>query len=201
MSNKSFESQIKEFYLVASEFCKLLENIQTFTKFDFLSNTQKLLNLLYLKASLVLKPKGNDEGEAEKFVEELDWMFIKDQVGSKLGLSDKYIELPLPENIVPDNIETISLSECFADIYQDLRDFSTNYEIGNDEAITASISECLDNFEKFWGIRALAILISIHHFIYGDEVANDNLIENNDDLSKNDSLDTSNWPINQRFKN
>jgi len=202
MSPKNIEINIKEFYLVASEFCKLLENTVSLNKISFLSNSQKLLNLIYLKASLIEKPKDIEEGEAEKFVQESDWVFIKDLVSSKLALSDKYIELSLPENLDPDNFESITISECFADIYQDLRDFATNYEIGNSEVILASISECIENFEKFWGIRALSVLVSIHNLIYGGEVFDDELIDNNDtDNSNTNSIDTSNWLINQKFNN
>jgi hypothetical protein len=201
MLQKNNENNIKEFYLVTSEFCKLLENIVAIPKQYFLSNTQKLLNLTYLKASLLEKPLYNEEDESEKFVQESDWLFIKDQVSLKLGLSDKYIELMLAENYDPENIEAVTLSECIADIYQDLRDFSTNFEIGNKEAISASLYECLDNFEKFWGIRVLAVLTSLHNLIYGGELLDDESIENNNDNSNSDNINTSNWPINQRFNN
>jgi hypothetical protein len=202
MSYTNLENKIKEFYLVTNEFCKLLENTATFTKLDFLSSTQKLLNLLYLKASLIEKPKVIEEGEAEKFVQESDWVFIKDLVSSKLALSDKYIDLTMPENYDPENIEAITLSECFADIYQDIRDFSTNYEIGNSTGILVSLFECLENFEKFWGIRVLATLVSIHNLIYGGEVINDELIEDNKKVEhKKEETDTNNWIINQRFRN
>jgi hypothetical protein len=200
MLNKSIENKINEFYLVSSEYCKLLENIESVTKLNFLSNSQKLLNLVYLKASLIERPNSIFEGETEKFVKESDWIFIKDKVSTKLALSDKYIELTIPENIDPENFESVTISECFADIYQDLRDFITNVEIGNKEVILASLFECIDNFEEFWGIRALSILISIHNLIYGGEIADDELIDDNKN-SKADSGDTNNWLINQRFKN
>jgi hypothetical protein len=201
MSYTNLENKIKEFYLVTNEFCKLLENTASFTKLDFLSSTQKLLNLLYLKASLIEKPKVIEEGEAEKFVQESDWVFIKDLVSSKLALSDKYIDLTMPENYDPENIEAITISECFADIYQDIRDFSTNYEIGNSTGILVSLFECLENFEKFWGIRALAALVAIHNLIYGGEVIDDELIEDNNQVEhRKEETDTNNW-INQRFEN
>jgi hypothetical protein len=201
MLNINFENKLKEFYLATSEFCKLLENISSVSKKDFLLNSQKLLSLIYLKASLIEKPGDFEEGEAEKFIQESDWNYIKEQVSLKLALSDNFIELTMPENYIPENIESISLSECYADIYQDLRDFSTSFEIGNQDAIIVSVYECIDNFEKFWGIRALEVLVSIHNQIYGEEIIDDEFTDNQDNAEKSNSIDTSNWLINKKFDN
>lgn len=203
MIKRNFQEIISEFHLVANEYSKLLENVSSFSKRRFISDAQKILNLLYLKASLIEKPEYQDDDiETEKFVTENDWLFIKDLVSSKLASNDKYIDLVLPENIDPENYEAIPLSECFADIYQDLKDFTINVELGNDDVIRISSIECLDNFEKFWGIRALSVLIAIHNLLYGEDLNEDedlNSPEDND--SGTDSVDTSNWLINKRFNN
>jgi hypothetical protein len=200
MSGKTFENALNELYLASSEYCKLLENLSATSKADFLSGAQKLLNLVYLKAGLMKKPEQVDEGEAEKFVLEDDWEYIKDQASSKLGLSDKFIELTLPENEDPDNFESLTLAECFADVYQDLRNFATSFEIGNEESMRASLFDYLENFEKFWGIRALAIMSTIHNLIYGGDLSKDEFDDENENIDKK-SIDTSNWLINKRFNN
>jgi hypothetical protein len=203
MTKRNFQENISEFHLVANEYCRLLENIASFSKRKFISDAQKILNLLYLKASLIEKPEyQEDDVETEKFVTENDWLFIKDMVISKLASSDKYIDLVLPGDIDPENYEAVPLSECFVDIYQDLKDFSSNVELGNDDAIRISFIECMENFEKFWGIRALTILIAIHNLLYGEELNEEedlNSTEEND--SGTDMIDTSNWLINKRFNN
>ena len=140
MIKRNFQEIISEFHLVANEYCKLLENVSSFSKRRFISDAQKILNLLYLKASLIEKPEYQDDDiETEKFVTENDWLFIKDLVSSKLASNDTYIDLVLPENIDPENYEAITLSECFADIYQDAKDFSSSMELGNDESIRISL--------------------------------------------------------------
>ena len=201
MKDQNFKNKIHEFYLVTNEFCKLLENSGEISKSVFLSSSQKILNLLYLKASLLSQPAEIEEGEAEKFVQESDWIFIKEQTSAKLGLSDKFIELTMPENYDPENFETITISECFADIYQDLRNFSTNFEIGNEDAILASIYECLDNFEKFWGIRALSVLVALHNLIYGGELSEDENIDKNENDIETNEMKNVNKLLDQRFNN
>ena len=201
MLKKKFEETINEFYLVTYEYCRLVENISSLSKRSFLSNVQKILNLVYLKACLIERPDLNVEEEPEKFVSESDWLFIKEQLSLKLSSSDKFIDLVLPENSDPENYEAISLSECFADIYQDLKDFSTAVEIGNEDAIQCSLYECIENFEKFWGIRALSALISIHNLIYGEDLSDDETSATAVDESDINPIDTSNWIINKRFNN
>lgn len=189
------KKSVDEFYLTASEYCKLVEYTSEINKIDFVSKTQKLLSFVYLKASLIDVPEGEFEGEAERFVQEEDWIFIKNNVTKLLGSSDRYIELILPEGVDPENYENIKISEGFADIYQDLKDFVTNYEIGNDDALKASLINCLFNYEKFWGQRLLGIMAYLHNYLYNKE-----LYDDEEFLSTDNDSDTSDWLINKRFE-
>ncbi|MCK5537633.1 MAG: DUF5063 domain-containing protein, partial [Bacteroidales bacterium] len=75
-------------------------------------------------------------------------------------------DLFLPKNIVQDQGEEISFSEGIADIYQDLKNTTTNYQIGAYEAINDSLWECKNNFEMYWGPRILAIMSGFHNLKY-----------------------------------
>jgi hypothetical protein len=147
------------------------------------------------------KPMDADPGESEKFVQEFDWNFVKDQISVKLGISDEYIQVPLTEGAEPDNYESVTLSESMADIYQDLKDFSTNFEIGNDEVVQLALFNCIENFEKYWGIRALASLLTIHQFLYSDAVDDEEPEDKKDNQTNSNDVDTKNWLINNRFNN
>ncbi|NJO91859.1 MAG: DUF5063 domain-containing protein [Chloroflexia bacterium] len=109
---------------------------------------KKILSLVYLRASLIEKPGGTFEGEVEKFVQEEDWIYIKNNVSDLMAGADRFIDVVLPEEMDPENHEEVRLSEGFADIYQDLKDFVTSYEIGNEEGLLASLSECIFNYEN-----------------------------------------------------
>lgn len=187
-----------EFFLTANEYCKLLEFSTDINKSDFISKVQKILSFVYLKASLVQKPEEIEDGELEKFVQEEDWIYIKNTVANLLGPSDRYIEIILPENLDPENYENVTLSECFADIYQDLKDFVTTYEIGNEEGIQVALFECLMNFEKFWGPRLLSSQSYLHNLLYSNELYDEDEFDNDETNQRN--IDTSNWLINQRFE-
>lgn len=194
MDNKS----INEFYLTASEFCKLVEYTSDTNKMEFISRAQKILSFVYLKASLIKFPYSEYEGETEKFVQEDDWIFVKNNVAKILGFSDRFIELVLPDQADPENYENIKLSECFADIYQDLKDFVTGYEIGNEDGVIASLTNCQFNFEKYWGQRLIGTLAYLHNYLYSSELYDDE--EFSKDELDNDNNDTSDWLINRRFE-
>jgi hypothetical protein len=160
------------------------------------SKAQKILSLVYLRASLIEKPSEIPDGEVEKFVQEEDWIYIKTNVSDLIGNADRFIDVVLPEELDPENHEEVRLSESFADIYQDLKDFVTSYEIGNEDGLQASLYECMFNYEKFWGQRLLAILSYLHNYLYNQELYEEDI---DSDESQTD-IDTTNWLINQRFE-
>jgi hypothetical protein len=192
------KKSIDEFYISAREYCRIVEQINEKSKIEFISDAQKILTLIYLKASLLSKSNDLIEENAEKFVYEEDWNRIKNSVSAILGASDNYIEVILPQNFDAQNIESELLSDCFADVYQDLKDFVSNYELGISEALIAALDDCIINYEQIWGPRLLAILVNLHCIINSDEIEEDDP----DELNKNDQLeksDKSKWLINQRF--
>ena len=67
----------------------------------------------------------------------------------------------------------LSLSECFADVYQDMKDITTLYQIGNAEATGIGLWECKLNFKQYWGQRILSILQALHSLLYLGNVFND----------------------------
>jgi len=201
MSPKQAEIALNEFYLATSQLCKLLENASLFSKRVYLSSLHKMLGLVYLKASLIENASESDTGDPEKFVQESDWIFVKEQISSRLGVLDQYIEIPISEGNVPDNFEALTLSEALADIYQDLKDFSTNYEFGNEEAIGAALYSCMDNFPEYWGLRVLAVLTSLHLILYNADLDENDAEDLQDNKQNPDADKTKDWLINKRFNN
>lgn len=192
------KKSVDEFYIAAREYGRIVQMINEKSKMEFISDAQKILTLIYLKASLLSKSEEIIEENAEKFVTEEEWNSIQNGVSSILGASDKYVEVILPHNIESQHMESELLSDCFADVYQDLKDFVSNYEIDNFEALAAALDDCIINFEQIWGPRLLAILVNLHCIIHSGEIEEDDL----DDLEKIDQMnssDKSNWIINQRF--
>ena len=193
MSELNFEQEgvysksVVEFVTVAHEFCKLLEQNANLSKSEFIGNAQKLLPLLYLKTSLINIDEPNGE-IVEKFVTELDWQILQEGVAAKLGSHNSFVEILRNDVLSTEDTESVSLAECFADIYQDLKDFTTLYHIGSIEAIYEGLCECIQSFQQYWGQRLLTSLCSIHSVIYGAETLEDEGFQN-----KNTDINSDSW--------
>ena len=167
-----YSKNVIEFVTVANEYCKFVETVSSIVKAEFIKKAQKLLSLLYLKSSVLPEIKDAAGKDTEKFVSETDWHFINENIALKLGKEDIYSDLIEP--LALDAPINISLSECFADIYQDLKDFVSLYKIGSTEAINEALYECKRNFEQIWGPRIIVALKEIHTILYSDVDLNEN---------------------------
>ena len=160
-----YSKNVIEFVTVANEFCSFVENTTKYSKKEFIETANKLLTLIYLKSMLLPKIETTDE-TPEKFVTEFDWQFIDTNITDKLVSDNVFIEFSRPMN--PHENESMNLSECFADVYQDLKDFTMLYQVGTQEAIKVGIYECKFNFEQIWGQQILLILTEFHNLLFGN---------------------------------
>ena len=196
-SDPVYSRNVIEFVAVANEFCKYSEHSSELRGDELLRILQRILPLLYIKASLL--PQLNpffDDGN-EKFVSESDWVRIHDLLKEKFGNADDFLEVFDEKSIETDGPILSSISENMADIYQDIKDFLLLYQTGTSEVMNDAIWECRMNFENFWGQKLVNSMRAIHKFIYsGEEIGK---VEN--DTREDDAKrDTSDWFITRRQK-
>lgn len=165
LNNKNivYTKTVIEFVTVAGEYCKFVENASAIEKKELIGNTQKLLALLYLKASVLPVLASSTDDFIEKFVTEEQWIEVKLAIAEKLGDDEQFLEIKEPGNLVEGETVSVSLAECFADIYQDMKDFITVFSMGDERAMFTALYECITNFEQFWGPRALHALTVLHN--------------------------------------
>lgn len=188
-----YSRNVIEFVTVANEFCAYLEISNRNTQKEFVEKAQKLLPLLYLKASLLPQVDTMLEENIEKFVNESDWDFIRSTIQAKLGGHDEYLEVF--DKHMQESEEPIyqSISENFADIYQDLKDFLSSYRIGSLEIMNDALWELNNNFGLQWGQSLVNSLRAIHSLLFGETDWE------NETLAKDpEPIDLSNSIISQR---
>ena len=191
-----YSHNVVEFVAVANEFCKYAEHAGEIKGDEMLRIMQRIMPLMYLKASLLpsLEPVFDDGNE--KFVTETDWQKIHDNLARSLGTANDFMaqmgevtddsDIPVP----------ITLSENMADIYQDMKDFVLLYQTGTTEVMNDAVWECRMNFETFWGQKLLNSLRTIHGFIYSGKQ-----VEENDlDSGTHQDLNTEDWFLSKRQK-
>jgi hypothetical protein len=200
MDNNSepvYSRHVVEFVAVANEYCKYAEHVQEIKGEELLKIFQRLLPLLYLKASFLPDFTPYFEDGNEKFVNESDWTKIHTVFRKKFGSADDYLEV-FDERMNESEAPVVaSLSENMADIYQDLKDFVLLYQTGTVEVMNDAIWECRQNFENYWGQKLVNSMRAIHKFIYsGEEIGEaDSGIETDED-----NRDKSAWFISKRQK-
>jgi hypothetical protein len=196
-SDPVYSRNVIEFVAVANEFCKYTEHASELKGDELLKILQRILPLMYLKASLLPQMTPFFEDGNEKFVTESDWIRIDDTLKEKFGTANDFLEV-FDERISDSEGPVISqISENMADIYQDIKDFLLLYQTGTSEVMNDAVWECRTNFENFWGQKLLNILRAIHKFIYsGEEIGK---VENDVD-ENNERRNTSGWFISRRQK-
>ena len=78
--------------------------------------------------------------------------------------------------------EQAEISECAADIYQDLKNFAENCRSGSEEAMSAALTQCHNNFKDYWGMRLISLQAALHRAAYLN--TNDDDDEDNDEPKK-----------------
>jgi hypothetical protein len=191
-----YSRNVVEFVAVANEYCKYAERASELKGDELLKILQRILPLMYLKASLLPQLEPFFEDGNEKFVTEPDYNRICLTLREKFGSADDYLEVfderfkeatdPIPSQI----------SENLADIYQDTKDFLLLYQTGTPEVMNDAVWECRMNFENIWGQKLLNSLRAIHRFIYSGE----EITKVGEDDGKENERDTSEWFISRRQK-
>jgi len=183
------QKNIAEFITVSVEFCAFLNKCDKFSKHDFIDKSIKILSLLYLKASMIDGSELENSDYLEKFVTEDEYNRIHALVSQKIGSLEVYFDII--DSVGYDSGEAInvSITECFADIYQDIINFVMSYRNFEDEDRFIAVADCISSFKTFWGTRVLRLLSELHLIRYSDRIQDSDKssdIEN----SKNNS---DNW--------
>ena len=192
-----YSRNVVEFVAVANEFCKYAEHASEIKGDEMLRIMQRILPLMYLKASLLPKLDPFFEDGNEKFVTESDWNAVNDTLKEKFGTANDYLEV-FDEKINESEGPVVSsISENMADIYQDMKDFLLLYQTGNGEVMNDAVWECRMNFENFWGQKLVNSMRAIHKFIYsGEEIGKVEKEKDENDENRN----TADWFITRRQK-
>ena len=196
-SDPVYSRNVVEFVAVANEFCKYVEHASELKGDELLKILQRIMPLMYLKASLLPQLEPFFEDGNEKFVKEADWAIISDTLKEKFGTADDYLEVFDDKIKETEGPVVSSMSENMADIYQDMKDFLLLYQTGTAEVMNDAVWECRMNFESFWGQKLVNSMRAIHKFIYsGEEIGK--VEKKNEENDENRS--TADWFITRRQK-
>ncbi|MDP4184121.1 MAG: DUF5063 domain-containing protein [Bacteroidota bacterium] len=199
-----YSRNVLEFVTVAGEYCKLAESAEQIDLKSLVSKLQKIVALLYLKASMLPEVEEMLEEAPEKFVTEDDYDYLLRILKRKFGEHDAYYEVFDPMIQYSETPLPASLSENLTDIYQDLKDFILAYRVGNLEVMNDALFECRKNFEDYWGQLLVNGLRAIHNLLYGGaDLSEENRFKIPKIQTEEEPEDEENpdWILKQQFKN
>jgi hypothetical protein len=198
LNSIAYSKNVIEFITVANEFCSFLERSESLETPDFLERLQKILPLLYLKASLLPEFEFEAEDGLEKFVSEMDYNLIQQKILRHTGANDDYQEVFLSEMQFSESALTASISENVADIYQEMKDLVMSFRMMNDEVMEQAVWECKNNFSQLWGQSLVNCLRAIHNLIYAENTQDE---PDTAKKQKSESKNTNRKPdwLNDRF--
>ena len=172
-----YSKKVIEFATVVAETCLFLERASENSKQDFVSKSIKLLPLLYLKTSLLDDLNEESEGFLERFVSEDDYLYVKNQVEQILGPDDSFLEVFHPDMPYSDTPIAAFISENLADVYQELKDFIANFQLGEAEIMTAALITCVERFAEHWGQKLLNALRALHSLRFSEKFGSEDFDE------------------------
>ena len=185
-----YSKNVIEFVTVAAETCLFFEHAVEFLPQDFIRKSVKLLPLLYLKASLVEIPERVFDDPSERFVAEEDYLFVKEQPEQILGADDSYLEVFHPDMAISDTPIAAFVSENLSDIYQELKDFAANYQLGDLDIMNDSLVTCLEAFGEHWGQKLLNAMRALHAIRFSDSFGEKN---EEDELNAKTKIDRNSF--------
>jgi len=191
-----YSKNVIELITVANEFCSFLERADEMESTDFLSRLQKMLPLLYLKASLLPKFEFEAEDELEKYVTEVDYNLILQKILAHTGAGDDYQEVFIQGMQFSESALASSIAENVSDIYQDVKDLVMSCTM-NEEVMEQALWESQNNFAQIWGQKLVNCLRAVHNLIYSENNTDDEPLQEGkqNKESKNKNPD---W-LNDRF--
>lgn len=161
-----FDKNSIEFVTVAAEYCGFIERSREVGKQSFVDTALKILPLLYLKTSLIPECELMGEGDLETFVTEDDYEYVRRSIAKVMGPQDDYLEVFHPDMAYSDTPIKKCISEDLADIYQDLKDFISVFQLGLNVTMNDSLYVCKEHFAEFWGQRLVNTMRALHDVKY-----------------------------------
>ncbi len=156
-----YSKQVIELLTVANEYCIFTEKADDYSKADIVNYYRHILPLLYIKGS-VLKPIIPQHPEdAERFLTEESWEIILNSLRNKFYPDDHFW---ICEDLSDENtdVEKMSLAECLADIYQDLKDFVMLYQKNLYSSRENAVAEISRLFSEHYGEIITHALPALH---------------------------------------
>ena len=171
MDKPLYAQPVIELVTVATEYCKYLEQCRGKEPAELCRVMRALLPMVYLKAFLlpaVDEPQGwlvnLSSGTRKKFTStpRPAVSMARSSVASVLGANDDFLDVFVEDFKYSEQPVLCTVSECLADVYQQLRELVEAFRQGYEDAMQAALYEMKEEFTLQWGQKLLNALRALH---------------------------------------
>ncbi|MBN2173259.1 MAG: DUF5063 domain-containing protein [Bacteroidales bacterium] len=163
-----YGKNVMEILTVANDFCLTLDKIYLHKKKFLIDYFQKICPLLYIKGALLTDIEVLNPDMNERFVTEEQWELLFNELRKIFKEDDEFWYIDNSKAVDKEPIKA-SLSECIADIYQDMKDFVLLYQKSSLDAKQNAIAQLKKTFVDFWGFKLLLVSSRIHSMLQENE--------------------------------
>ena len=156
------QEQVHDLIYWAAAIVVYLERMDEPTMTEFTDKMLNYLPILYVKTKQLPHLQPLLDGEPERFVTEMDYNSIQQKVASIFGPDDAYLEVFVEEMQYSDEPVTAFISENIADIYQELRDLCSTFQLDDEQVQNDALYAFQEAFDQHWGQKLLNVLRPMH---------------------------------------
>lgn len=151
------------FVAAANEVCMFLEDVKGMEGKAFIRKAVMHLSAVYHAMLVIGETEPVLESAFEPTITEQDWSFVYQRIAGLLGPFNDILR-PADEGEF-DRSELVphTISEDLADVYQELKDFTTIYSRGMEELMNDAAWELKVRFAEHWGGKLLRSLSALHN--------------------------------------
>ena len=160
--NYVYSSEMVEFVRKANEFCNYLEQLKGTEGREFITESIKHLSGIYHFFMYTGKSEPVLDSIAEATVTEQEWSAMFQRISSILGPHNDILRMADEHEFDRSEMVNHTISEDLADLFQELRDFTTIYSLGVDELMNDAAWELGERFAEHWGTKLLRALLALN---------------------------------------
>ena len=168
LHNYVYSSEMVEFVTICNSYCQFLEQLKEMDGKAFIEQSVKHLSSVYATLMKLQETEPVFEPAGEPTVTEQDWSMVYQRISLILGRYNDILRPAEDEEFDRSDLVTHTISEDMADVFQDLRDFTSIYSRGIEELMNDAAWELKERFAEHWGKKLLRSLMALHDlFIQG----------------------------------
>ena len=160
--NYVYSSEMLAFVKAANVCCAFLEQLTDMEGRAFIIESVKHLSAVYASFLNTGESEPVLESPGEPTVSEQEWSALFQRIAMILGPHNDILRMADEGEFDRSEVVNHTISEDLADLYQDLRDFTTIYSRGVEEFMNDAAWELRERFAEHWGAKLLRALQALH---------------------------------------